>query len=190
MAFLLYTPVSLKSLIPKPYDFEPLTFGDHIRKRRLILGITQEQAATHFGVTATTVFNWENRLVQPEIQFMPAVIEFLGYDPEPPQCTTVADRLLAKRRALGVTQRTAARYLGVDPSTWSSWESGGTIMAIAHRELIAQFIGLPETVIYRLMKSRWNEAHGKSTGDAGLAERAPTVIGSGVDSIKKITRHR
>ena len=42
--------VTLKSLIPRPYDFEPQTSGDHIGKRRLILGITQEPAATRFGV--------------------------------------------------------------------------------------------------------------------------------------------
>jgi hypothetical protein len=40
-------------------------------------------------------------------------------------------------------QKEAARKLGVDPSTWSTSETGGTIMGKAHRRLIATFIGLP-----------------------------------------------
>lgn len=30
-------------MIPKPYDFEPISVGDHIRKRRLELGLMQKE---------------------------------------------------------------------------------------------------------------------------------------------------
>jgi transcriptional regulator with XRE-family HTH domain len=58
---------------------------------------------------------------------MPAVIRFLGYNPlQAP--TTIAERLKAKRRELGWTQKTAARKLGVNPCTWSDWERGRVIL--------------------------------------------------------------
>jgi hypothetical protein len=42
--------VHLKSLIPRPYDFEPTTFGEHVRKRRLMLGLTEAELAMEPGV--------------------------------------------------------------------------------------------------------------------------------------------
>ncbi len=83
--------VRLKSLIPKPYDFEPTTFGDHLRKRRLILGLTQAEMATQLGVNEWTVGNWENDATKPVLRFIPAIIRFLGYDPEAPQPGAIAD---------------------------------------------------------------------------------------------------
>ena len=91
------------------------------------------------------------------------MIGFLGYDPEPPSPVSIADYLRAQRRARGWSQRDAAAYMGVDPSTWSSWELGGTIMKPAHRKLVADFTGMDHDEVYRCMKRRWNEHHGKPT---------------------------
>jgi transcriptional regulator with XRE-family HTH domain len=159
VAFLRFHRVELKSLIPKPYDFEPTTFGEHVRKRRLILGLTQAEVATQLGVNEYTVGNWENDETKPVLGFLKRVIAFLGYDPEPPKPQTVAEHLKAKRRELGWSQKETARHLGVDPCTWSSWESGGTIMALAHRRLVARFLGLSEAVVYAGMKKRWSDSH-------------------------------
>ena len=98
--FLPFVRVRLKSLIWKPYDFEPKTVGDHIRRRRLMLAITQEEAATRLGVNAWTVHNSETGQPKPEIRFIPALVEFLGYDPEPVDEGTLAGRLVGKRRSL------------------------------------------------------------------------------------------
>lgn len=131
----------LKSLIQQPYDFEPATIGEHIRKRRLVLSLTQEELATQLGVNPWTVGNWETGTTKPVLRFIPRIIEFLGYDPEPPNPVTTADCLKAKRRELGWSQKEAARYLGIDPSTWSSWECGGRILALEHRRRVANFLG-------------------------------------------------
>ena len=131
----------LKSLIHKPYDFEPTTIGEHIRKRRLILGLTQEDLATQLGVNSWTVGNWENDETKPVLRFIQRILELLGYAPEPPNPVTIAERLKAKRRELGWSQKEAARYLGVDPSTWSSWECGDRMLAIEHRRWVANFLG-------------------------------------------------
>jgi transcriptional regulator with XRE-family HTH domain len=119
----------------------------------------QKEVAPLLEVTSETVCNWENNIRRPKIQHIPILIKFLGYDPEPPNPLTIAEHLAAKRRELGWSQRIAAKHLGVDPCTWSSWENGGTIMAIAHRRLVALFLGLPGADVSIEMKRKWNSTH-------------------------------
>lgn len=155
--------VKLKSLIPQPLASEPRTIGEHIKRRRLQVGLIQNAAGTNFGVSQFTVINWEYGLRKPAVKHWPAIVRFLGYDPSPDAAATLAERLIARRRELGWSQKTAALKLGVDPSTWSSWESGGTIMAKAHRRLIANFVGLAEPDIFTAMRKRWNDSHRRPT---------------------------
>ena len=82
-----------------------------------MLAITQEEAAALLKVNAWTVHNWETGQRKPEIRFVPALVEFLGYDQEPVDTGTLAGRLVAKRRLLGLSQREAARSLQVNPGT-------------------------------------------------------------------------
>ena len=93
-------PITLKALKPKETDFEPQTLGEHVRKRRLDLRLTQKQAAERLGVSPWTVLNWEKGRTEPPIESMPAIIRFLGYDPFP-KPMNIPERLLAKRRAMG-----------------------------------------------------------------------------------------
>ena len=134
-----------------------------VKKKRLELNLTQKQAGERLGVTSFTIINWENGLRKPAIEHVPAICRFLGYDPEPPTPKTLPERLAAKRRELGWTQRVAAKKLGVDPCTWSDWERGGTIMATAHRRMIARFLGLSEAEVSFTMRQRWNDSHGRAT---------------------------
>lgn len=144
-----YARISLKSLIPKPYDFEPKTLGDHVLKRRLYLKLSQPQLAKILGVAAETVLNWELNYKKPSINHIGKLIRFLGYDPESLSSNSIADLLLAKRRELGWTQKVAAHKLGVDPCTWSSWECGGTVMVHKHRKLVASFLGVHEGLLVK-----------------------------------------
>jgi transcriptional regulator with XRE-family HTH domain len=78
---------SLKLKSTKPisdqYPKEINTLGDHIRKRRLDLGLLQREVAEKIGVTKATIYHWERQRTQPEIRFIARIIEFLGYDPIP-----------------------------------------------------------------------------------------------------------
>jgi DNA-binding XRE family transcriptional regulator len=76
-------PVTLKSLRKQEYEFEPKTLGEHIRKRRLQLKLTQKEAAKRLKVNAWTMLNWENGDTQPLPKSVPRIILFLGYDPIP-----------------------------------------------------------------------------------------------------------
>ena len=135
-----YVRISRKSLIQQAWDFEPKTLGDHIRRRRLMLAITQEEAAALLGVNAWTVHNWETGQRRPEIRFIPAMIRLLGYDPEPVNTGTLAGRLVSRRRELGLSQRDAARSLQIDPGTWAGWELGARIARETHRRAVEGFL--------------------------------------------------
>ena len=124
---------------PKAVDFEPQTLGQHVKKQRLILGLQQKRVAAQIGVTVDTLRNWEKGKTRPVVAHMPAIIEFLRYDPTP-QPENLAERLRARRRALGWSIRRAALALGVDPGTWADWERGKPITLAQHRAAVAAFI--------------------------------------------------
>jgi DNA-binding transcriptional regulator YiaG len=115
----------LRAPKPKPsrYPKEINTLGDHIRSRRLDLDLFQSDVAEQIGVDTTTVCNWESNASIPAIRYIPALLQFLGYDPFPP-AQTFADRLVTARNMLGLPQRKLALSLGVDPGTLQSWEAG------------------------------------------------------------------
>ncbi|MFN0168661.1 MAG: recombinase family protein [Bryobacteraceae bacterium] len=102
---------------------QPRTVGDHIRRRRLALKLMQKDVAEQIGVCETSVFNWEANTSQPDIRFMPAVIGFLGYNPLP-EATTLAEQLVRHRTTRGLSQKEAARDIGVDQGTLARWERG------------------------------------------------------------------
>lgn len=135
-----FVQIRRKSLIQRAWDFEPQYLGEHIRRRRLMLAITQEEAAALLGVNAWTVHNWETGQRKPETRFIPALVGFLGYDPEPVDEGTLAGRLVAKRRELGLSKLEAARSLRIDPGTWAGWELGARIAREAHRRAVEKFL--------------------------------------------------
>lgn len=172
VAFLPFAPARIKCLMHKKIDFEDQTIGERLRKKRRELRLRQKDVATVLGVSPWTVLNWENGIAQPKVQHIPAIRRLLGFDPNPQALATIADRLRHWRHERGWSQAQAARETGVDPSTWSSWEAGGTIVAKAHRALVARFVGLPEFEVYALMRRQWNDSHQRRT--PGDNERSRT----------------
>ena len=95
-----------------------------IRKRRLDLGLRQREVAKIIGCDTMTVVNWEkSHTAMPRISHMAGVVQFLGINPFP-NGDTVAQRLVSRRMARGLTQKAFAVELGVDPSTLAKWERG------------------------------------------------------------------
>ena len=99
------------------------TIGDHIRTRRLDLGLYQKDVAERIRVGTETITNWELNRSEPKIRYLPKVIEFLGYVPFSPG-ESFPERLKAYRMVKGLTQRELALELGVDPTTVRKWEAG------------------------------------------------------------------
>jgi len=118
---------------------QPQTVGDHIRKRRLGLKMLQKQVGQQLGVDETSIHNWEVGISKPEIRYMPAIIQFLGYNPLP-EPTTMAERLVRHRTTLGLTQMAAAQEISVDQGTLARWERGEREPTGEFLERVRQFL--------------------------------------------------
>ncbi len=100
---------------------ETRTLGEHIRKRRLDLGLLQIEVARIIGVTESTVWNWEHG-TEPEIRHMPKIIEFLGYVP-----FDCPDDLIGKLQYFklvnGLSYERLGKVMGKDPEQLEDWLS-------------------------------------------------------------------
>ena len=92
-------------------------------KSGLDLGLFQKDVAAQLGVNDETMFRWESNTSKPQVQFVPAVLNFLGYNPLH-VARTFAERLVLARLSRGFSQKRMARWLGVDPGTLRQWEAG------------------------------------------------------------------
>ena len=59
------------------YPKELRTLGDHLRKRRLNLALTQKDVAKRLGANEASVWNWEKNRSSPALRFVPRIVEFL-----------------------------------------------------------------------------------------------------------------
>ena len=102
------------------------TIGDHIKKRRIDLGLVQKDLAERFGTSEDSVSNWEKSERTPSFQFAPAIINFLGYNPFPFETHTLGGRIKYYRLLNGINSRELAKRLKVDKSTLFAWETNRT----------------------------------------------------------------
>jgi transcriptional regulator with XRE-family HTH domain len=114
--------------------------GDHLRRRRLDLGLTQRTLARQLGVREETVRSWETGRANPLPRQFGRIVRFLGYDPEE-EPGTLADRLRSQRRRLGLTQRELAVRLGVDEGTVVDLESRRRRVSRRVLAVATQFLG-------------------------------------------------
>jgi len=113
--------------------------GDHLRKRRLDLGLLQRETARRIGVDTTTITNWELGHTAPALCWMPDIIRFLGYDPRP-EPRTIGEALKHYRHSRGMTQEELAVGLDVDPSTLARWEAEERVPVGQYRRRIEFFL--------------------------------------------------
>jgi transcriptional regulator with XRE-family HTH domain len=99
------------------------TLADHLHKRRLDLGLWQRTVAKTLGVRSETIRLWEHGLARPLARHYGQIVRFLGYDPEPGD-RSLAGRLRAIRRRLGLSQAEFAAKVGLDEGSVCRWESG------------------------------------------------------------------
>ncbi len=102
---------------------EPKTWGEHLRRQRILRGLRQKDLAVAHGVTTETIHNWECGHSHPEVQYLPKIIAFLGYCPYTPG-RTLNERLRVAREAQGLSLRQCAEMVQVDEGTLWKWEKG------------------------------------------------------------------
>ena len=109
--------------------------GDHVKKRRLELGLYQAQVAKMLRVDESTVTNWEKHRTQPTLRALPKTVAYLGYDPMPAGTTRLGEMLLRYRKSRGVTQKELAKQIGIDPTTLSRLErkQGGCLPSVLEK---------------------------------------------------------
>lgn len=102
----------------------PSTLGDHIRKKRMEKRLFQTEVERLFNVTPACITYWENNRNEPQVQYYPSIIEFLGYFPFNLDTSTFMGRVKAYRYANGLSQERFAKMMRVDPATVNRWEEG------------------------------------------------------------------
>ncbi|GAB3430706.1 hypothetical protein GCM10027516_38510 [Niabella aquatica] len=107
----------------RAYPKELLTYGDHIRKRRLDLGMSQSEVAKIMNVQTDTITNWELNKNSPVLIHIPSIIKFLGYTPD----INTTNQITRYRMEKGLTQKEMAGILKIDPGTLSRAEKGNAI---------------------------------------------------------------
>lgn len=122
-------------MLTEGYPEQPVTVGDHIRKKRLDADLTHRELVRRMGIASMTLTGWELYGREPWPRHWPKIISFLGYEPfaEP---KTTAERLVATRRRLGISRKALAKRLGVGPKAVSRWEAGGAVHKRRHREVV------------------------------------------------------
>jgi transcriptional regulator with XRE-family HTH domain len=100
-----------------------VTIGDHIRRRRIDLDLTQKEVARKIGVNPSTILLWEHGRTEPAVRHVPRIVSFLGHNPLPVG-GSFPEQLCGARIRLGLSQRKLAEMLDVDEGTVRRWESG------------------------------------------------------------------
>jgi transcriptional regulator with XRE-family HTH domain len=136
-----FCSLKLKSNKPlsRQYPKEINTLGEHLRQRRLDLGLLQKEVAGKIGVTAGTIYDWERQRTLPEIRFIARIIEFLGYDPIP-EPESFPEKLKTRRLKMGLSQKKLGIKLGIDPGTIWKWEKGMHKPVTEYRKLIFKIL--------------------------------------------------
>ena len=106
---------------PKGYPLTPKTIGEHIRKKRLDLGLLQLEVARMIGVTESTVWNWEHGR-EPELRHIPKIIEFLGHVPF--ECPNdPIGKLRHFKMVNGLSYERLGELMNRDPKQLADWLS-------------------------------------------------------------------
>lgn len=112
---------SFRVIIIRP-PREDLDFATQLSQRRSELDLEPRDAAQRIGVSPRTYARWERGQDKPSTRFRPAIVRFLGLDPEPtPQ--TLGERIRAARLRAGLSPRQLAERLNVSSSTVRAWEA-------------------------------------------------------------------
>jgi len=134
-----FCKITLKAAKPPNFPKRPKTWGDHLKRRRHELGLTQKEVTRRLEVGPMTLGRWENNKTTPQVQYIPRIIEFLGYDPfgEP---QSFGEAIAARRRALGLSRKRLARQLGMTEDTIAGLEYGTLQLTGRRRAIVDEFL--------------------------------------------------
>jgi len=109
------------------------------------LGLLQREVAEIIGVTESSIWNWEHG-TEPELQYNPSIIKFLGYIPFDCPDDTVG-RLAWYKRAMGMNLDNLGEAMGRDPEQLSDWLNGRHYPFRKNRDRIELFLENQKTFL-------------------------------------------
>ena len=120
-----FLPLRLTAEKPRSYKYpkNPVTLGEHIRRKRMDLGLCQEDVARRLGADTGSVRNWETGRSLPADRFIPGIVRFLGCDPRL-KPWTLGQAIRYYRQSLGLSQHALADLIGANKDALRGWETG------------------------------------------------------------------
>ena len=129
--------------ISRHYPKEIITFGDHIRAKRLDIGLQQKDVAKALNVPTSTIVNWEKNRTKLPYTYYKSICDFLNYCPIENPATNLPLKLLYIRAYMfGMGHREFAKFTGFDESTILHWENGGSRPCIHSIEQLSSICGI------------------------------------------------
>ncbi len=111
-------------MVHKGFKLNLEILGQYLRSRRLLLKLTQKQAAYRSNTVRKSYERWERDEVAPIASYWPRLIGFL--EQYPGASETSADLVLKGRRLLGLSQYGFSRKIHTDADNVRKWEHGVT----------------------------------------------------------------
>ncbi len=133
--FLLKPPQS----IPAKSIENPQTVGEHIKKRRLALGLLQKDVARLWEVSEDTITSWENDRSEPQIRQYPKIIHFCGYNMFARDTKSIGGQIYRYRTENGLSFRELTKFTGFDADTLATWEENISIPSVEDRMKLVIF---------------------------------------------------
>ena len=125
---------------PKGYPANPLTTGEHIRKKRLDCNLKQSEIARIIGVSEATIWNWENG-TQPDVKHVPSIIKYLEYVPfDRPEKADVFERLRYYKLINGLAIKQLVKEIGCHHEQLMDWMGGKVRPCNKNLEMIEKFV--------------------------------------------------
>lgn len=134
----------LKTSRPNQYPKQLKTLADHLKARRLDLGVTQWAIARQLGVDPGSVRNWETGRTSIELRYYPTLIGLLGYNPLP-QPTSLGKAIQRARMTRGLSRKRLAVLAGLDEATVRRMEDDTPRMARRSVKAVREILELPDS---------------------------------------------
>ena len=134
----------------------------------------------------------------PAPSFIPRIIAFLGYSPYDTESGPLGKRIVACRRAKGLTQKELARRLDVDPSTVGRWWSVSPVVGAGTKHRSSPSAREDQTTANRLWQAASQSHQGSGKGEGSceqegltrlLHNRTSAVSSSSGEAIRVASRH-
>ena len=118
----------------------PKTIGEHLRVKRLQGHLTQKEVAQLIGVSEDCITFWEKGRSIPQVQYYPAIIQFLDYFPFEIDINIIGGRIKRYRYEHGLSFKKLAKLTGFDPATLARWEESKTLPSSQNLKKLKELI--------------------------------------------------